>query len=80
MPHDDVRGDPRGLRADDALMRDARDPPFRVRRTPKWKKHAANLELEMLRRGMSFEVIDWVPRAARGCAGALLPELRGRTP
>jgi len=32
---------------------------FRVRETPDWKKHAADLEQEMLKRGMFFEVIDW---------------------
>jgi hypothetical protein len=34
-------------------------PSFRVRETPDWKKHAADLEAEMLRRGMIFEVIGW---------------------
>jgi hypothetical protein len=32
---------------------------FRVRETPEWKLHAAELETEMLKRGMMFEVIDW---------------------
>jgi hypothetical protein len=32
---------------------------FRVRETPDWKKHASELETEMLKRGMYFEVIDW---------------------
>jgi len=32
---------------------------FRVRKTPAWKLHAADLEAEMLRRGMTFEVIEW---------------------
>ena len=32
---------------------------FRVRETPDWKHHAADLEAEMLKRGMLFEVIDW---------------------
>jgi hypothetical protein len=27
--------------------------------TSDWKKHAADLETEMLKRGMFFEVIDW---------------------
>ena len=35
------------------------DPKFRVRETPEWKLHAADLEAEMLKRGMLFEVIDW---------------------
>jgi hypothetical protein len=30
-----------------------------VRETPEWKKHAADLETEMLARGMMFDVIDW---------------------
>lgn len=56
--------------------RDARDPPFRVRQTPEWKNHAAKLEREMLRRRMTFEVIDWIdsparPRGSRARAGAL---------
>jgi hypothetical protein len=28
-------------------------------KTPEWKKHAADLESEMLKRGMVFEMIDW---------------------
>jgi hypothetical protein len=32
---------------------------FRVRETPEWKLHAAELETEMLKRGMMFEVLDW---------------------
>jgi hypothetical protein len=48
-----VRG---ALAADDAQER---EPRFRVRETPEWKKHAADLESEMLKRGMMFEIIDW---------------------
>ena len=52
-----VRG---ALAADDALEKQGEDEPrFRVRETPEWKKHAADLEAEMLRRGMLFEVIEW---------------------
>jgi hypothetical protein len=29
-----------------------------VRETPEWKTHAADIESEMLKRGMMFEVID----------------------
>lgn len=47
------------LAADDALSELGARPTFRVRETPEWKLHAADLEVEMLRRGMSFEVIDW---------------------
>lgn len=32
---------------------------FRIRETSEWKLHAAELETEMLKRGMMFEVIDW---------------------
>ena len=32
---------------------------FRIRETPDWKQHAGNLESEMLKRGMFFDVIDW---------------------
>ena len=32
---------------------------FRVRKTPAWKLHAADLEAEMVRRGITFEVIEW---------------------
>ena len=51
-----VRG---ALAADDAAERRGGEPTFKVRDTPEWKKHAADLESEMLRRGMLFEIIDW---------------------
>ena len=44
------------LAADEALGGEGR---FRVRKTPAWKLHAADLEAEMLRRGITFEVIEW---------------------
>jgi hypothetical protein len=47
------------LAADDALNRQGMANRFRVRQAPDWKKHAAGLEQEMLKRGMIFEVIDW---------------------
>jgi hypothetical protein len=47
------------LAADDALKRQDLETRFRVRETPDWKTHAADLESEMLKRGMIFEVIDW---------------------
>jgi hypothetical protein len=56
MMYEGVRG---ALAADDALEKAHREPSFRVRETSDWKKHAADLEFEMLRRGMMFEVIDW---------------------
>jgi hypothetical protein len=56
MMYEGIRG---ALAADDALERDLRQPPFRVRETHEWKLHAADLETEMLKRGMIFDVIDW---------------------
>src|SRR5882724_8350378 len=44
------------LAADEALGGEGR---FRVRKTPAWRLHAADLEAEMLRRGLTFEVIEW---------------------
>jgi hypothetical protein len=51
-----IRG---ALSADDSAERQGGEPKFKVRDTPGWKKHAADLEAEMLSRGMLFEVIDW---------------------
>jgi len=56
MMYEAVRG---ALVADDALKQQDIEARFRVRETPDWKKHAADLEAEMLKRGMFFEVIDW---------------------
>jgi len=56
MMYEAVRG---ALAADDAAEKRGDEPRFRVRDTPDWKKHAADLESEMLKRGMFFEVIDW---------------------
>jgi hypothetical protein len=56
MMYEGVRG---ALAADDVLKRQGEESRFRVRETPDWKKHAADLEAEMLKRGMFFEVIDW---------------------
>jgi len=56
MMYEAVRG---ALAADDALKRQGIATLFRVRTTPEWKKHAADLEQEMLKRGMLFNVIDW---------------------
>lgn len=52
-----VRG---ALAADDELTRLGAEPRFRVRETPAWKKHTADLEAEMLKRAMSFEPIEWL--------------------
>ena len=62
MMYEGVRG---ALASDDALVGLDEDPRFRVRETPDWKKHAADLEAEMLRRGMLFDVIDWDDRQAK---------------
>ena len=56
MMYEGVRG---ALAADDALKQQDQETRFRVRETPDWRKHAASLEAEMLKRGMFFEVIDW---------------------
>jgi hypothetical protein len=56
MMYEAVRG---ALAADDALKRQGLAVRFRVRETPDWRKHAADLESGMLKRGMRFEVIDW---------------------
>jgi hypothetical protein len=56
MMYEAARG---ALAADDALNRQGLATRFRVRETPEWKKHAADLESEMFKRGMFFEMIDW---------------------
>jgi hypothetical protein len=56
MMYEGIRG---ALASDDALSRLGEEPRFRVRESPEWKLHAAELETEMLGRGMMFEVIDW---------------------
>ena len=54
--YEGIRG---ALAADDVLARGHRELPFRVRETHEWKLHAADLEAEMRKRGMTFELIDW---------------------
>jgi hypothetical protein len=56
MMYEAIRG---ALAADDALKLQGMASRFRVRETPEWKLHAAELETEMLNRGMFFDVIDW---------------------
>jgi len=56
MMYEGIRG---ALAADDGLSGLGEEPRFRVRETAEWKKYASELEAEMLRRGMFFEVIDW---------------------
>jgi hypothetical protein len=49
LMYETVRG---ALASDDAQEGQGRDPSFGVRDTGGWKKHAAYLEAEMLRRGI----------------------------
>jgi hypothetical protein len=49
-----VRG---ALDADDTLKARGEEIRFRVCETAEWKQHAADLEMEMIKRGMIFEVI-----------------------
>ncbi|MEH2487107.1 hypothetical protein [Bradyrhizobium sp. AZCC 2230] len=56
MMYESVRG---ALASDDAARTVGDKPCFQVRETRDWKEHAANLETEMLGRGMFFEIIDW---------------------
>jgi hypothetical protein len=56
MMYEGIRG---ALAADDALKGQGMEARFRIRETPDWKLHAADLEAEMLKRGIMFDVIDW---------------------
>jgi hypothetical protein len=56
LMYEAIRG---AMTADDAITRKGTETRFRIRETPEWKLHAADLETEMLKRGMMFEVIDW---------------------
>jgi hypothetical protein len=56
MMYEGVRG---ALAADDESRARGEEPQFRVRETKDWKNHAADLEVEMIRRGISLNVIDW---------------------
>jgi hypothetical protein len=51
-----VRG---ALDADDTQKARGEEIRFRVRETAEWKTHAADLEMEMFKRGMIFEMINW---------------------
>jgi len=74
MMYEGVRG---ALTADDALEADNREPPFRIRDTPDWRRHAADLEAEMIRRGMIFEVIDWDKGADQAAPRRMSPPTMG---
>ena len=56
-----VRG---ALAADDELRRLGAKLRFRVRETPAWKKHATDLQAEMIERRMIFELVNWRANAA----------------
>ena len=56
MMYEGVRG---ALAADDSSRALGEEPQFRVRETKEWKNHAADLEVEMIRRGLTLNVIDW---------------------
>ncbi len=54
------------LAADDELNSLGEEARFRVRETAEWKRHAADLEAEMLRRGMVFDPIEWSTELVTG--------------
>jgi hypothetical protein len=56
MMYESIRG---ALASDDVQKASGDKPRFAVRETLGWHEHAGNLEAEMLRRGMPFEIIDW---------------------
>jgi len=62
MMYEAVRG---ALASDDVQKAEGYEPRFRIRETPEWRTHAANLESEMLRRGMFFHIIDWSENQAQ---------------
>jgi hypothetical protein len=74
------------LAVDEELSRLGQAPRFRVRETPDWKKHVEDLETEMTRRGMIFEMIDWRENQTVACvpdqtrAPALSKPERGSSP
>ena len=56
MMHHGARG---ALVTDDELIRLGEQPRFKVRDTLNWTMHISELEAEMVRRGMTFDVIVW---------------------
>jgi hypothetical protein len=56
MMYEAVRG---ALAADDVAEEQGSEPRFKVRDTGAWMTHVADLETEMIKRGMSFELIAW---------------------
>jgi hypothetical protein len=61
MMHQGARG---ALSVDDELVKLGEDPRFKVRDTLNWTMHVDELETEMARRGMVFEVIEWTSPAS----------------
>lgn len=55
MMYERIRG---ALASDDAQKAQGDTLRFRIRETVAWREHAGNLETEMLRRAMFFEIID----------------------
>jgi hypothetical protein len=70
MMHHGARG---ALAVDDELFSLGLEPRFRVRETPDWKSHAAGLEAEMVRRGMTVELIDWTDTRAKAAVAEPAP-------
>jgi hypothetical protein len=66
MMYEGVRG---ALESDDELVSLGEQPRFRVRETPDWRQHAADLEAEMLKRAMAFDLIDWSDQAEQPIEG-----------
>jgi hypothetical protein len=54
-------------------------PRFRVRDTPDRRQHAADVEAEMLGRGMNFEIIDWLEGQATLPVEGLADRIHKRT-
>lgn len=67
LMHHAARG---ALVVDDELSKLGQAGKFRVRHTTDWIEHAAGLETEMRRRGMSFEAINWSEDGALGVVEA----------
>ena len=76
MMYEGVRG---ALASDYALIGLGEESKFRVRETPEWKEHAADLEMEMLRRGMIVDVID-CRRIRERCPGGRRDAGKRQTP
>jgi hypothetical protein len=65
------------LAVDDELNKLGQAPRFRVRGTSDWIEHAAKLEAEMQKRGITFDPIKWSGDAASRSDLADAPSLAG---